>query len=167
MTDGNTVTVRYEPAPGDLTEGDLAALLAFERASPSTPWSERQWAAMLADAGLAENATAVLGIWCEERLAGHAVLANTGLDAELQAIAVAPQWRRRGLARRLLDGVIERAGAWGSETLLLEVRAGNRAALALYRQAGFSGDGYRRGYYPALDGSGREDACLMSRILGS
>lgn len=144
---------------------DLPALLALERAYPSTPWSEAQWAATLAEAGLAEGTAAVLGVWCEQELAGHAVLVNLGLDAELQAVAVAPRWRRRGLARRLLDGVIERAAGWGSEALLLEVRAGNAPALALYRQAGFVADGYRKGYYRALEGDGREDACLMSRAL--
>ncbi|HSH49289.1 MAG TPA: GNAT family N-acetyltransferase [Halomonas sp.] len=148
---------------------DLPALLALERASPSTRWSEAQWAAVLVEAGLAEKTTAVLGVWCEEQLAGHAVLVNLGLDAELQAIAVAPPRRRRGLARRLLDGVIEHAVGWGSEALLLEVRAGNAPALALYRRAGFVADGYRRGYYPALgsavESDGREDACLMSRAL--
>lgn len=154
----------------ELAPDNLSELLALERANPSTPWSDAQWAATLVDAALdentaAENTTAVLGIWCGEELVGHAVLVSLGLDAELQAIVVAPRWRRQGLARRLLDGVIEQAAGWGSEALLLEVRAGNDAALALYRQAGFIEDGYRRGYYPANNGSGREDACLMSRTL--
>lgn len=144
----------------ELVPDDLPELLALERASPSTPWSEAQWTAALAD-----KTTAVLGARCEEELVGHAVLVRLGFDAELQAIVVAPRWRRQGLARRLLDGIIERAAGWGSETLLLEVRAGNDAALALYRRAGFIADGYRRGYYPALNGGGREDACLMSRTL--
>lgn len=144
----------------ELVPDDLSALLALERANPSTSWSAVQWAA-----ALAEKTAAVLGIWCEQELAGHAVLVSLGLDAELQAIMVAPRWRRRGLARRLLDGIIERAAGWGSETLLLEVRAGNDAALALYRRAGFVEDGYRRDYYPALDSGGREDACLMSHTL--
>lgn len=165
MTDGKAIAVLR-----GLVSSDLAELMALERVSPSAPWSEAQWAATLADAALgentaAENTTAVLGMWCEEQLVGHAVLFSIGLDAELQAIVIAPQWRQRGLAKRLLDGVIKRAVVWGSEALLLEVRVSNEVAQALYRQAGFVEDGRRRNYYPARDDLGREDALLMSRDL--
>lgn len=167
MTEGE-VTTRGATSVcqlGELTEKDLAALLALERDCPSTPWSEAQWAAALADTRSVESNTSVLGTWCEQQLAGHAVLVNLGIDAELQAIMVAPARRRHGLGQRLLAGVIERAGFWASERLLLEVRAGNVAALALYYQAGFVLDGVRKHYYPAQDGGGREDACLMSLRL--
>lgn len=147
---------------GELTEKDLAALLALERGCPSTPWSEAQWAAVLADTRSVESNTSVLGAWCEQQLVGHAVLVNLGVDAELQAIMVVPARRRHGLGQRLLAGIIERADFWSSERLLLEVRAGNAAALALYYQAGFVLDGVRNHYYPAPGGGGREDACLMS-----
>jgi ribosomal-protein-alanine N-acetyltransferase len=47
--------------------------------------------------------------------------------------------------------------------MVLEVRASNAAAIALYRSAGFEQIGLRRGYYPAANG--REDALLMGRVL--
>ena len=80
----------------------------------------------------------------------------------------AGQLRRRGLAAMLLTAVVTQCRRWGSERLLLEVRAGNAAAVALYRRAGFNEDGRRRGYYPPLEGTtgaNREDAILMSRRL--
>ncbi|MDP1634529.1 MAG: GNAT family N-acetyltransferase, partial [Gallionellaceae bacterium] len=49
------------------------------------------------------------------------------------------------------------------QRMVLEVRASNQAAIALYRQAGFSDIGLRRDYYPAR--TGREDAILMGRGL--
>ncbi|MGO2132193.1 MAG: GNAT family N-acetyltransferase [Halomonas sp.] len=150
---------------GELADKDLASLLALERLYPSTPWSEAQWAAALTDTASADSDTSVLGIWHKKQLAGHAVLVNLGIDAELQAIMVTPAWRRHGLGQRLLAGVIERAGLWASERLLLEVRASNSAALALYRRAGFELDGVRKDYYAAREG--REDACLMSLRLAS
>lgn len=158
MTDGGL---------SELGKKDLGVLLALERACPSTAWSEGQWAAALADTAPAGSDTSVLGIWHDQQLVGHAVLVNLGIDAELQAIMVTPAWRRHGLGQRLLAGVIERAGLWASERLLLEVRAGNAAALALYYQVGFVLDGVRKSYYPAQDGAGREDACLMSLCLAS
>jgi ribosomal-protein-alanine N-acetyltransferase len=62
--------------------------------------------------------------------------------------------------------VVAVAKQWQAERLLLEVRAGNQRAIALYQQAGFGEDGCRKGYYPAVKGTtGREDALLMSRPL--
>ena len=80
-------------------------------------------------------------------------------DAELLDIGVAPACRRQGLGQRLLDAVMAAARAQGAQRLLLEVRAGNLAAQALYQRAGFRLSGRRKGYYPAAEG--REDACLM------
>lgn len=148
-----------------LGPADLAALDALEQASQAQPESRRQLAEVLADAR-----RVVLGMEVGGRLVGQAVVARRPFDAELESIAMSPAWRRRGLAGRLLGAVIDQARAWGSERLLLEVRAGNAAALALYRRAGWHEDGRRRGYYPPLPGEGRrgegrEDAVLMSRRL--
>lgn len=150
---------------GELADEDLASLLALERLCPSTPWSASQWAQTLSEAVSETARSKMPGLWCDQQLVGHAVVTNIGLDAELQAIMVAPAWRRHGVGQRLLKAVVGYAIAWSSEKLLLEVRAGNSAALALYRQAGFELDGVRKGYYAAHAGMAREDACLMSLCL--
>ncbi|MGJ8514933.1 GNAT family N-acetyltransferase [Carnimonas bestiolae] len=82
-------------------------------------------------------------------------------DIEIEMLAVAHQWRRRGVARQLVAAAQARLHEEQRERLLLEVRASNAPALALYQQCGFALDGRRRGYYPTPDG-GREDALLMS-----
>lgn len=143
-----------------LGPADLAALSSLELVASSAPWSPDQLQAALADPD-----TRVFGIEHEGCLAGHAVVVRLPFDAELQAILVAREARRQGVAGRLLAAVIDQAQGWGSERLLLEVRAGNEAALALYRGAGFGEDGRRRGYYPAGTAGQREDALLMSRPL--
>ncbi|WP_431024485.1 ribosomal protein S18-alanine N-acetyltransferase [Halomonas sp. H5] len=150
------------PEPVRLARADLSALLALERVGQSHPWSEHQLAAALED-----EAARVWGIRDGEALLGQAIVYRLPFEAELQAITVSPQARRRGLARRLLAEVIATAKGWESERLLLEVRAGNAPALALYRAAGFSEDGRRRGYYPGEAGAPREDAVLMSLALAS
>lgn len=146
--------------PIRLARADLSALLALERAGQPYPWSEHQLAAALED-----EAARVWGIRDGEALLGQAIVYRLPFEAELQAITVSPQARRLGLARRLLAEVIATAKGWESERLLLEVRAGNAPALALYRAAGFSEDGRRRGYYPGEAGAPREDAVLMSLAL--
>lgn len=144
-----------------LAADDLAALAALERQAPSSPWTRDMLARALADID-----TRVLGIEAGGRLVGHAIVVRLPFEAELQALLVAPGHRRRGLAGELLGAVIEQARRWESERLLLEVRAGNGGAIALYRRAGFNEDGCRRGYYPPREaGEGREDAVLMSLPL--
>ncbi|WNK20737.1 GNAT family N-acetyltransferase [Halomonas piscis] len=101
-------------------------------------------------------------------LAGYLWLARLTYDAEIQALGVKPDYRGRGVGDALVRAACEAAERWQSERLLLEVRAGNAAAIALYKRQGFGVDGRRRGYYPPLAaGSGREDALLMSRAVGT
>jgi len=99
-------------------------------------------------------------------LMGYALVAKLPFDAELQAIGVLPDCQGQGIGQRLLNKVVAVAKQWQAERLLLEVRAGNQRAIALYQQAGFGEDGRRKEYYPAVKGTtGREDALLMSLPL--
>ncbi|TLF49805.1 ribosomal-protein-alanine N-acetyltransferase [Halomonas urmiana] len=139
---------------------DLAALAALEQAGQGDPWTPSQLEATLAD-----PEARVIGVERGARLVGHAMVVRLPFDAELQAILVADDQRRQGLAARLLDEVIEASRGWGVERLLLEVRVSNAPAIGLYRRAGFNEDGRRRGYYPPLAGREREDALLMSLPL--
>ena len=66
-------------------------------------------------------------------------------------IAVAPAGRRQGLGTVLLDTLVAMARARGESHLLLEVRADNEAALALYERAGFTTISVRRRYYQPGD----------------
>lgn len=80
-------------------------------------------------------------------LLGYAVLSAVGADAELQRIAVLPVARRRGIAGLLLAAGRDRARRAGATRVLLEVRADNAAALALYVAEGFVEIGRRPRYY--------------------
>ena len=91
---------------------------------------------------------------------GHAVTSNAGDIAELQRIAVAEPHRRRGVAARLLAGVVDTARRTLAERLLLEVREDNRGALAFYASQGFVEIDRRPRYY--ADGA---TAVVMRRPL--
>ncbi len=84
-------------------------------------------------------------------------------EAHLLNLCTAPDWQGQGVGRAMLEGVMATCRMLGMRRMLLEVRASNAAARALYLSSGFSEDGLRKGYYPA--GAGREDAILMSRML--
>ena len=81
-------------------------------------------------------------------------------------IAVAPEARRNGEGRALLDGFLRTARARGAGTAFLEVAADNAAALALYRRSGFAEAGRRRGYYHS-PGNPPVDALVMVKSLAA
>ena len=80
-------------------------------------------------------------------LAGYAGLAVVAGQADVQTLAVAADRQRHGLGRALLDDLVAEARRRGATQVLLEVRAENERAQALYRAAGFERIGVRRGYY--------------------
>jgi len=80
-------------------------------------------------------------------LLGYAGLMITGAEADVQTIAVKPSAQRRGVGSLLLRGLLAEAGRRGATSVLLEVRADNDGAIALYRRHGFERIAVRRGYY--------------------
>jgi ribosomal-protein-alanine N-acetyltransferase len=72
--------------------------------------------------------------------------------ADIQTIAVAPEHRGRGLARELLGHLLAAAADGDCSEVLLEVRADNASAIALYASEGFDVIARRGSYYgPGLD----------------
>lgn len=84
-------------------------------------------------------------------------------DAELLLLAVAPNFRRKGIGRKLLDDFLHHAREIGASKVHLEVRDGN-PAIAMYRAAGFAAVGRRRKYYRGRSG-GEFDALTLTRQL--
>ena len=69
-------------------------------------------------------------------------------------VAVAPGYRRQGVAAALVTALVEELAKAGNHSLTLEVRASNFPAIALYEKLGFSQVGCRKNYYrnPKEDG---------------
>ena len=93
--------------------------------------------------------------------AGFIVIQVVMDQADLLTLGVVPGLRKRGYARRLLEGGLVRAAGLGAKTVFLEVAEDNMAALALYRRAGFETMGRREGYY--RDPEGRRIAAVTMR----
>lgn len=130
----------------ELAWTDIAELARLEtELFADDAWSAQSWWAELAGRPCREYVVATAGEGGE--ILGYAGLDHGGEVADVMTIAVAPAGRRRGLGTLLLDTLIERTRARGESHLLLEVRADNDAALALYERAGFSTISIRRRYY--------------------
>ncbi len=127
---------------------DLPYIIEIEKASFSEPWSEKTIAgALFGDTGGAVKALVQGG----EKPVGFVIFSLIDGEAEIYDIAVAPESRRKGVGRELIEGALKIA-----ERAFLEVREGNIPAKELYKAAGFKEYGIRKGYY-----SDGENAVVM------
>ncbi len=78
-------------------------------------------------------------------------------EAHVTNIAVLPEFRRRGLARNLMQGMMKQAVENKASCMSLEVRERNLAAQNLYENLGFKKEGVRKRYYSDTG----EDAYIM------
>jgi len=136
---------------------DVADVVAIERASYQFPWSE----------GIFRDCLRV-GYVCRvltvaRQVMAYGVMSFGAGEAHILNLCVSEMYRCRGVGRRLLGSLIERAAAAGMADAFLEVRPSNTAAIRLYLALGFEQVGMRRGYYQAANG--REDAAVLKRAL--
>jgi len=138
------------------TMDDLDAIDAIEQDCYSTPWSRETLASELLD----EN---IVGFVARDQaVLGYTFMRHGFGEGHIENIAVAPAAQRRGVASYLMEALLAWAQVHSLASIMLEVRQGNRAAMALYHKYGFKIEGYRRAYY--TDPS--EDAVLMRLNLG-
>lgn len=95
----------------------------------------------------------------------HRPLPSRLRHVAMLTLAVAEPYRRQGLARRLLHEAYGWARRVGVEKISLNVRANNRAALALYRAEGFRLEGRERAQIRLPEGY--EDNLIMAKFLAS
>ena len=138
---------------------DVEAVTDLAAGLPTAPqWQREAYLAALNP----ETAPARIALVAEtaaEELIGFAIASLIPPEADLESIAVAREFQRTGVARRLFEVLVGELAASGVTEVLLEVRASNEAALSLYGALGFRETGRRLGYYahPA------EDAVQMRR----
>ena len=98
-----------------------------------------------------------------DEIGGFILCQATSDECEILTIGVLSQWRRQGLADRMLQGLVIKVQEIGARKIFLEVAADNVAAKALYQAEGFKEVGRRSGYYPGL--KGRIDALILAKTM--
>jgi [ribosomal protein S18]-alanine N-acetyltransferase len=81
------------------------------------------------------------------KLVGFFVAQMEGQIGYVVTLDVAPAWRRRGLARRLMDELEERLRAAGAMGMALHVFTGNTGAMQFYEDIGYGRVGISHGFY--------------------
>lgn len=144
------------PVIREMGKADIDAIVRLEAEIFPDPWSRESFDDIIANPDwhvlIAEAAGGIVGYSCILVSAGEIHLAN---------IAVVPEWRRKSVASRLLERILEFATAQKCAMILLEVRVSNQGARAFYEKEGFTNLYTRRRYYRKPV----EDALVMVRYL--
>ena len=138
--------------------GDLDAVLTIEHKSFSMPWTDTMFLSEMRQGPGSQLLVARL----EKRpatIVGYVGYRAVLDEMHVMIIAVAPAWRRRGIARHMLSEAMEQARQADCARAILEVRASNAGAQQLYYRLGFAPVGVRPKYYTRPS----EDALILWR----
>lgn len=137
-----------------MAEAHVLQVALIERQCFSLPWTE---------ACIAKELTNPLSLWLiaadGDTVVGYIGSQTVLGEADIMNIAVAPGYRRQGIAEELLRELEERLRKDGVYSLTLEVRPSNDAAIELYRKLGYLEVGRRPGYYHRP----KEDALILRK----
>jgi len=137
-----------------MTVDDVPAAHEIDILSFTLPWPERSIRFEVTGNPAARCWVAEL----DNRLVGMLILWMIVDEAHIATVATHPDYRRQGIAKNLLIATLNSAYEQGAKSALLEVRAGNLAALKMYQAFGFEEVGRRERYYK----DNHEDAVLMT-----
>ncbi len=141
-----------------MTEADLDRIMEIELSVYPHPWTR----------GIFTDCIRV-GYKCwvledDVNIIGYAVLSIAVDEVHLLNVSIDLSHQNQGLGRQLIIQMCDVAKQYNAESMLLEVRPSNYAAVYLYNSIGFNEIGVRKNYYPSSNGK-REDALIMAMAL--
>ena len=140
-----------------MTLGDVERVMRVEHEVYEFPWTEKIFSDCIR-----------VGYYCwlalqRQNIVWHAVISVSAGESHMLNLSIAREYQRRGFGKEFIEFLIQQAQAKQAQTMLLEVRPSNTAAINCYNSAGFNEIGLRKDYYPAPEG--REDALLFARHI--
>ena len=137
-----------------MTQQHVPQIAELEKLCFSDPWSENSIASELNNR---------LSCWLVA-LDGDSVVGYVGSqtvlgETDMMNIAVHPGYRKLGIATEMINALVCTLREQGSKSLMLEVRASNEPAKALYEKMGFEAVGVRKNYYR----NPKEDALILRK----
>jgi len=137
-----------------MTEADVSVVAELDQISFSLPWPERSFRFEVTD----NPASRCWVAEADERVVGMIVAWLFVDEVHIATIATHPDFRRQGIAEKLLTHTLRYTSDEGAVSSFLEVRESNLAAQEMYRKFGYENTGRRKRYYKDND----EDAVLMT-----
>jgi ribosomal-protein-alanine N-acetyltransferase len=137
--------------------GDSQAVFEICRQSPQAA----QWPKESYDQGHSSGEI-ILVAELNGQVSGFMIVRIIADEAEILNTAVDSAYRRQGIGTALLSAAVSSTHAHNAESIYLEVRESNAAAISFYRQHGFEKTSERREYYS----SPTENAVVMKKLTG-
>ena len=138
----------------EMNASHVPQVAQLEQLCFADPWSEKS---------IASELTSKWSYWLvaveDDRVVGYIGSQSSIDESDVMNVAVHPDYRRKGIAEKLINHLVEELKNRGSHALLLEVRASNAPAIALYEKLGFLQVGCRKNYYHHP----REDALILRK----
>lgn len=136
-----------------MTDQDIPAIVALEKECRLSSWGLKGY-----QQELINSSAFVLVARQHDQVVGYLSGRTMADEFELLSLGVAPDFRRQGIARQLMNEGMQVLRSQGISRWFLEVRAANLSAQQLYLSCGFSPVGRRRNYYT----DPLEDAVIMA-----
>ncbi|MFH1336024.1 MAG: ribosomal protein S18-alanine N-acetyltransferase [Candidatus Zixiibacteriota bacterium] len=139
-----------------MTHEDLDEIARLEKICFSDPWNRKCF-----EEELEHQFCMPLVVRLDHQVVGYACLWHVDEQMEIANFAVSPEFRRRGIGRRLMEEVLLESRERGCTSVILSVRESNLSAKNLYEEFGYVEVGRRKRYYryPV------EDAVIMVKEL--
>ena len=139
-----------------MAEEDLDIVSAIEKEVFQDPWSLNAFKTDLKNS-MAWPMVAEF----EKKVVGYSNIYIVAGEIQIGNFAVAPGFRNRGVAKRMMNEIFDKAGEHNCHSIFLEVRESNVPAIELYKKYGFAATGKRKDYYS----NPRENAIIMVKEL--
>ena len=147
--------INFEIMP--MEKRHLQAVAAVEQCCFSVPWSKNS----LAEELIKENSKFLVAVGENQQVLGYIGLNFVLDEGYITNIAVMPEFRGLGVAKKLLEKIIDFGVSENLTFISLEVRKSNIAAISLYQKFDFLPVGERKNFYSAPI----ENALIMTKFL--
>jgi len=152
MSYADMITEKTDIIIERMTDRDLPEVLAIEAASFSKPWSTTLFMEEIVNPSALPMVARRDG-----RIAGYLCAGMVVDEGHILDLAVAPAFRRQGVAGLLMRVVLDRLRTRGCRSVFLEVRVSHSGVISFYEKSGFRVIQTRKCYYV----SPVEDAVIM------
>ncbi|MBA3535130.1 MAG: ribosomal protein S18-alanine N-acetyltransferase [Tatlockia sp.] len=151
-----------KPKTRPMQQGDIDSVYAIETASHRAPWSRE----ILSDCVLVGYDCRVLELKekKQKQIIGYVICRHSLTVCHILNICISPFNQGKGYGTLLLKSVLDSLSSKQNiNSVILEVRPSNLAALALYKKFGFQEDTIKKGYY--INGESFEDAIVLKKTI--